>query len=114
MNVAMIEIGGKVRPVKFGFNALIEFSELTGKTIDELNSLSDKNMTMKQLLILCWCGLKAGARREGQEFNASVEDVADWLDENPSLLLDITMEYAKSKEVDPRGVKKNRGVKRSR
>jgi len=38
----------------------------------------------------------------------------DWLDENPSLLLDITREYAKSKEVDPRGVKKNRGVKRSR
>lgn len=108
-----IEIGGQKRPVKFGFNALTDFGEVTGKTIEQINTLSPNNLTMKELLVLCWCGLKAGARKENLEFASTVEDVGDWLDERPEAMIDMMKEYNKSREPDPThpSVKKNPGKK---
>lgn len=116
MNATLVKLGGKERPIKFGFNALVEFGELTGRTVDQINKLNTITLTMKDLLILCWCALKMGARRETEEFTYTVEDVGDWLDDNPEAMLKITAEYNKARSLDPDhpNVKKNREKQRSR
>jgi len=101
MNTTKVLLGGESRPVKFGFNALSEFSELTHRSIGQLNLIDTKDISMKDMLILCWCALKQGARKEGMEFTASVDDVGDWLDDNPEALVTIVTEYHKARSGDP-------------
>lgn len=100
MNTTEIQLGGEPRPIKFGFNAISEFGELTSRTIDQINNLNTNTLTMKDLMTLCWCALKQGARREGKPFDYTLEDVGDWLDENPGALVGITAEFTKSRGVD--------------
>lgn len=80
-----VEIGGKSRPVKFGFAALMEFTEDNGYKISDLDNLGE-SMKLKDALYLVWCGLKHGARVEKISFDFSIEDVADWLDESPEAM----------------------------
>jgi hypothetical protein len=80
--VKHVEIGGVSRPVKFGFAALMEFTEENGYTMADLDRLGD-NMKLKDALFLVWCGLKHGARVEKQPYKYTIEDIADWLDEKP-------------------------------
>ena len=65
--VKHVEIGGVSRPVKFGFAALMEFTEENGYTMADLDKLGD-NMKLKDALFLVWCGLKHGARVEKQPY----------------------------------------------
>jgi hypothetical protein len=75
-----IEIGGEKRPVKYGWNALATFGKLSKNGADF--SIFDKGIPFEDVLILIYAGLKEGARKEGKEFGARVEDVGDWLDED--------------------------------
>jgi hypothetical protein len=90
-----IEIGGSLRPVKFGFNSLALFGELTGYKVAQMQSLGSE-LTMKDVITLMWCGLKEGARKQGKEFNASIEDVGDWIDEAPEAISGMMNIYSSS------------------
>ena len=83
--VKYVEIGKEQRPVKYGFAALMEFTEANGYTMADLDSLGD-NMKLKDALFLVWCGLKHGARVEKKPFNFTIEEVADWLDDKPAAM----------------------------
>lgn len=83
--VKYVEIGKEQRPVKYGFAALMEFTEANGYTMADLDSLGD-NMKLKDALFLVWCGLKHGARVEKKPFNFTIEEVADWLDDKPEAM----------------------------
>lgn len=115
MTTKTVELGGESRPIKFGFNALIEFSEMTGRTIEQLNTINTSSISMKDLLLLCWCALKQGARREKIPFDVTVEDVGDWLDDNPEAMVVMVSEYLKSKSGDPTRVenKKKQGARKN-
>jgi hypothetical protein len=115
MNTTIVVLGGQERPIKFGFNALTDFSKRTNRNIEQLNTLNPMSLTMEDLLTLCWCALKSGARKEGQEFKVTIEDVGDWLDDNPGALVEITREYQNSRIPDPNhpSVKKNPGTDQS-
>jgi len=76
-----IEIGGQSRPVKFGWNALATFGKLSKTGVADL-SIFESGMNFEDILLLIYCGLKEGARKEGKEFKNTVEDVGDWLDED--------------------------------
>lgn len=112
MNTTIVNLGGEPRPIKFGFNALTEFGELTHRNIDQINNLQPNTLTMKDLMLLCWCALKQGSRKEQKEFPFTVEDIGDWLDDSPEALVDITSEFNRSRAVDPDhpSVKKKAGV----
>lgn len=116
MSTKFVNVGGESRPVKFGFNALIEFSESTGRTIEDLNNININSFSLRDLMLLCWCALKQGARKEGLEFDATVEDIGDWMDDTPEALVEVIKEYKKSREVDNsrQEVKKNLQRKQSR
>ena len=75
-----IEFGGKSRPVKYGWNALSTFGEMTGTGLNDLSKF-ETEMTFKEVLVLIYAGLKEGARAEKKEFTLSLEDIGDFLDE---------------------------------
>tara|TARA_R100000664_G_C2759472_1_gene149327 strand:- start:7096 stop:7428 length:333 start_codon:yes stop_codon:yes gene_type:complete len=75
-----IAIGGELRPIHYGFAALAEWCDLTGSGLNDLSQLGD-NMSMSAAIQLIYCGLRHGARRSKEEFNYSIDDVADWIDE---------------------------------
>lgn len=83
--VEFIEINGKRYPVRFGFNALREFTAITGTTLGELQNLQN-TITLDHAIKLVWCGFKDGARKEKMPFSLSVDDVADFLDDDNSIL----------------------------
>lgn len=76
-----INIAGNEMPVKYGFAALMEFTDIAGLSMNELESLGD-TMNLKTAITLIWCGFKHGARAEKKSFEMSIEDVADLLDED--------------------------------
>tara|TARA_A100001201_G_scaffold32268_1_gene34726 strand:- start:5604 stop:5930 length:327 start_codon:yes stop_codon:yes gene_type:complete len=81
MKATPIFINGVDYPVKYGFAALRAFSDVTGTNLQELSSLGD-NMTITQALALVWAGLKDGARVMKKDFDLSIDDVADLIDED--------------------------------
>lgn len=90
-----VEIGGKLRPVKFGFAALMEFTEANGYTMADLDTLGE-SMKLKDALFLVWCGLKHGARVEKKAFEETLEEVADWLDDQPEAMENVLNVFAQS------------------
>ncbi len=93
--VKHVEIGGASRAVKYGFAALMEFTESNGYTMADLDKLGE-NMKLKDALFLVWCGLKHGARVEKQPFSYTLEDVADWLDEKPQAMEEVLNVFSSS------------------
>jgi hypothetical protein len=83
--IEYIEVNGNRYPVRFGFNALREFASITGTTLSELQHLQ-KNITLDHAIKLVYCGFKDGARKDKMPFSMSVEDIADLLDEDSSIL----------------------------
>jgi len=93
--VKHVKIGGEERAVKFGFAALMEFTEANGYTMTDLDSLGE-NMKLKDAIFLVWCGLKHGARVEKTAFAYTIDDVADWLDDRASALEEVLNVFSSS------------------
>lgn len=70
MSYIQIEIGGKLRGLKFDQGALIEF-KLKAK---------DSENPMFLAYALVWAGLVSNAFRKGEDFIHTFEDVCDWAD----------------------------------
>ena len=69
-----ITINGTAYPCSPTMGAMLRFKEQTGREITQIDpsSLSD-------LCTYLWCCVKAGAKREGKEFDLSLMDFADSL-----------------------------------
>lgn len=93
--VKYVKIGNEERPVKYGFAALIEFTEANGLTMADLDNLGD-NMSLKDAVFLVYIGLKHGARVEKKPFQKSIEDIADWLDENSGAMEEVLSVFGDS------------------
>ena len=68
------------RPVRFGFNAVADFCEQAGLKLSDLQTLDLQTLDLKALRALYWAGFKDGARKNGEPFSATPEDVGDWID----------------------------------
>ncbi len=86
-----LAIGGEVRPIHYGFAALGEWCDITGIGLQELGKLGE-NMSLNSAMALIYCGLKHGARRNKEDFNYTVDDVADWIDEEGMDIFNEAME----------------------
>lgn len=75
-----LNIGGEKRAIRFSINALLEFQELTGLDITDLEGRM-KMLQIKNLRALAFVGFKHGYKKEsGKEPTFTIEDVGDWLD----------------------------------
>ena len=96
-----IKVNDKQYPVKYGFNALRLFSNQTGIGLDELAKLQD-SMSIAYAIALIWAGLKDGARVEKVEFEMTMDDVADLLDEDATIIEQCVAYFVES-FVKPQG-----------
>lgn len=80
-----MKIGKKDRKLKFGLNQSILYCNALGVDIsdmdDTFNNMANGKGSGSELRALIWSALKDGARVEKSEFNYSLEDVGDWLDD---------------------------------
>jgi hypothetical protein len=76
--IAQINIGGKMRGIRFGNAALIQFEEATGHSF--LTGFEAK-LGLKEVAQLAYFGLKDAARFSKEPFDYELHDVIEWLDE---------------------------------
>ena len=81
----LIEINGEARPLRFGMNALRLFCRDQKISLSEISTLG-QDMSLDSACSLILCGLKDGARKAGKNCPLTVDDIADALDEDFSLL----------------------------
>ena len=74
-----VELGGRTRPVRFDFQALADFGDLTGLSLVQLEGGLD--LTIRQLADLALFGLQGGARKRRELFEHTAEDVTAWLND---------------------------------
>ena len=89
-----IKIDNKQRPVCFGWNALAEFEELTGKDLVEFAGI--KNLSAGNTIKLIYVGLSHGAKKENESVNFTIENVGDWMTEDVSIIMNVVEIFAKS------------------
>lgn len=81
MEYEIITIGDKDFPIKFGFNALRNYSVMTNTSLADLQKIGS-NMDLNSALTLCYCGIKDGCRVSKQKLNLTIEELADLFDGN--------------------------------
>tara|TARA_R100000655_G_scaffold24171_1_gene48546 strand:+ start:1966 stop:2310 length:345 start_codon:yes stop_codon:yes gene_type:complete len=111
MKYDIFEINDNKFPVRFGFNSLRKFSLKTGATLNDLNKLSNGEMTFNDAFVLIYCGLEDGHRASKQKFRMSLDDVTDMFDGNMDKMQDIFSLLAKAMNNDSKGGKKSPATK---
>ena len=81
----VIKIGDKTLPIRFGMNALRLYCKEQNVSLNEISKLGS-NISLDEACCLILCGLKDGARKAKKEINFTIDDVADALDDDFSLL----------------------------
>lgn len=78
-----MKIGGKERPIKIGLNQSIEYCELRGISITQMNDDLARlaNGSGSEMRDYLWSALKDGARVSKTDFSHSNLDVGDWLED---------------------------------
>ncbi len=73
-----IELSGKQYPVAFGYGALMDFEEMTGKSAASL--LTDGAGSITDTFTLIACGLTNGAEIAGEPHQYTAKDAARLID----------------------------------
>ncbi len=107
--VEYIKIGEQDYPVQFSLNAMAKFGELTNRPFNEVLKISPDTTGLKDFIILIWCAFWDGARKEKKPFNVSIEEVGDWMTDNPGAFGEMTSMFQGAQPVgEPdKEVKKN-------
>jgi putative N-acetylmannosamine-6-phosphate epimerase len=87
MKFQNIEIGGKLRPVRFSYAALYEYERNTGRNaIADFSKLQESQVSVTIAADLIFAGLTLGSRTNGYEPDFTVYDVADWAFSDPNAI----------------------------
>ena len=77
----VIKIADKTFSIKFGMNALRIFCKRTGKNLNDLQTLG-QGMSLDEACHLILSGIEDGSRKAGQDFELTVDELSDLLDED--------------------------------
>ena len=84
-----IVIRGTARPIHFGMRAINEFTKNTKGDFETNISTTEAIATMDSLVAVASVGLNEGARLSKRPERYTVDDVWDFIDEEPQLVLTI-------------------------
>jgi Phage tail tube protein, GTA-gp10 len=90
-----IHLSGQDLPIAFGFGAIMQYEQATGRPILELfSSFQAGNAMFSDVVRLIACGLTNGSRKTGTNVVYTVEQVSDMLDacDNPMAIVGTCME----------------------
>ncbi len=82
-------IDGQAYPIHFGLRALNDFAKKTGADFNTVITTAEAVGTLDALASLTALGLNEGARIEGIDERYTEDEVWDWFDENPKLVLEV-------------------------
>lgn len=94
-----VEIGGKVRPIKFGIQAIRLFeNQCDVSVLDLIKNVSGNKVKLKfdHYIWLAYYGLKEGARKANIAFEFTDADVSDWFEQDTSVISEITTMFFES------------------
>jgi len=83
---ATVRVAGKVRHLRVDNNALCVVEERTGANLLE----GMEAPSIRVLRALVYGALLSGARRNSQPVDFDINDVGDWMEEEPELLATVT------------------------
>ena len=89
-----VKIGKENRPVCFGWNALAEYEKLTGQSL--LQFSNREGLSVGNTIKLVYVGLLYGAKKDEVKADFTIEDVGDWLTDNPTVVAEIIDVFVKS------------------
>tara|TARA_B100001113_G_C20859985_1_gene513508 strand:- start:307 stop:693 length:387 start_codon:yes stop_codon:yes gene_type:complete len=93
-----LNIGGKLRTLHFSMNFWVNFTDLLGLNLDELDSVFSKGVSIKNIRTLIYSGLLAYDQENGNEIDYNEFNVGDWLsDLSPDHLEKIVLAMTESK-----------------
>ena len=95
----LVQIDKKNYPVRFGMAAMMTFTKITNKGMNEMSTMGE-NMNFEDGIALCYAGLKQGARKSGQPFKLALEDVADLFDEDQEAMIKIMEVFSQAYTVE--------------
>lgn len=75
-----MKIKGKEYGFRFSYRAIREFMQMTGCTFADLSNTDKITLYAPEMI---YCGIKAGQYFTKAEFDLTLDDVIDWIDENP-------------------------------
>lgn len=90
-----IHLSGQDLPIAFGFGAIMQYEQATGRPIlDLFSAFQAGNAMFSDVVRLISCGLTNGSRKAGTNTVYTVEQVSDLLDdcENPMAIVGACME----------------------
>jgi len=106
-----LEIGGKVRKLKFSMNFWAMFTDDLGIQLHELGSVFSKGFGLSDIIKIVYFGLKAADLPEGKEIDYNEYKVGDWMDDfKPDNLTSIVEAMGNSKIL---GNEMNMGISRN-
>lgn len=74
------EFDGQERPVLFGFAALYQYEQRTGRNaLKDFAAMQNGEASISLLIDILYAGLCAGSRSDGLKIDFSPEDVAEWI-----------------------------------
>jgi hypothetical protein len=74
------ELGGVERPVLFGFAALYQYEQRTGRNaLKDFAAMQGGEASITLLVDLLYSGLCAGSRSDGEKIDFEPQDVAEWI-----------------------------------
>lgn len=97
----VIDIGGKKRPVRFGWAGLLEYEQQTGrKALADFASFQQgiQNVSIQVMVDLVYYGLTAGHRKADVNVDFDKLDVADWIGEDQGVLAIVMEAFTSSFE----------------
>lgn len=81
-----VNVNGRVLPCHYGNAALAQFLESEGMKLSDLEKFGQDGISLKTALSLVYFGIKDGHRKMKKEFPYTWEDVADLVDDDPTLI----------------------------
>lgn len=94
-----IEVGGKKRPVRFGWAGLLEYEQQTGRrALADFASFQNgiENISITIMVDLVYYGLCAGHRQSGVNVDFDKFDVADWIGKDQSVFVAVMEAFTDS------------------
>ena len=76
-----ILIGGRERPIEFGWNGMRIFCREAKVPLAKIDRLGEE-MTPDDVTILVYAGLRHGAEREKQKVDFTIDDVGEWINDD--------------------------------
>lgn len=106
-----VELGGQMRPIRFGMAALYKYEEITGKSAHlDFAEMGAGGYKLKTIVNLVYAGLACGYQKSGITIDFDVLDVAEWLGEDQTTIEAVMQLFVESmpgqkNAVPPRTVK---------